>query len=120
MEKKLVLDKQWKIIKQNYSITRFMGEGSYGEVVKARHRTTREVVAIKMLKFNFNNIHLIRNVIRELAILRQLTMMDNNYFTITLKELVVPVDIETEAGLKKLNHLFIVTEFVETDMQKLI
>ena len=56
MEKQFVLGKSWKLVKKNYSITRFLGEGSYGEVVKARHRITKETVAIKQIKCNFTNI----------------------------------------------------------------
>lgn len=53
---KIVLGPGWKPVKKNYSITRFLGEGTYGEVVKARHRLTKEPVAIKMIKVNFDNI----------------------------------------------------------------
>ena len=52
-KQKFVLGPGWKPVKKNYSITRFLGEGSYGEVVKARHRFTKESVAIKMIKCDF-------------------------------------------------------------------
>jgi serine/threonine protein kinase len=65
MEKQFVLGPGWKLVKKNYSITRFLGEGSYGEVVKARHRQTKEPVAIKMIKCDFENIQTCRNILRE-------------------------------------------------------
>ena len=38
MEKGFTLPAYWKLVKKNYSITRFLGEGSYGVVVKGRCR----------------------------------------------------------------------------------
>ena len=73
-----------------------------------------------MIKFDFKNIHLIRNVIREISILRQLSQMHNNLFTITLKDIICPVDINDENSLAKFNYIFLVTEYVETDIQSLV
>ena len=113
----LVLDKKWKLVKQTYSLTRVLGEGSYGMVVKGRHRLTKQIVAIKMIKFEFDNIHLIRNVIREISILRQLSQMPNNLFTITLKDVICPVDINNNVEvMAKFNHIFVVTDYIETDI----
>ena len=50
MENKFSLPSYWKLVKKNYSITRLLGEGSYGVVVKARNRNTNETVAIKMIE----------------------------------------------------------------------
>ena len=56
MEKAFSLPACWKLVKKNYSITKFLGEGSYGVVVKARNRSTRESVAIKMIEVDFTDV----------------------------------------------------------------
>lgn len=43
--------------------------------------------------------------------------MPNNLFTLTLKGIICPVlDINDEEELSRMKHLFIVTEYVETDV----
>jgi len=70
MDKAFSLPSCWKLVKKNYSITRFLGEGSYGVVVKARSRTTKEAVAIKMVEVDFTNLQSCRAIIREISILK--------------------------------------------------
>ena len=70
MDKAFSLPSCWKLVKKNYSITKFLGEGSYGVVVKARSRTTKEAVAIKMIEVDFKDIMSCRNIIREITILK--------------------------------------------------
>ena len=70
MDKAFSLPSCWKLVKKNYSITRFLGEGSYGVVVKARTRTTKEAVAIKMVEVDFTELQSCRNIIREISILK--------------------------------------------------
>ena len=70
MDKAFSLPSCWKLVKKNYSITRFLGEGSYGVVVKARSRTTKEAVAIKMVEVDFTDLQSCRNIIREISILK--------------------------------------------------
>jgi serine/threonine protein kinase len=50
-----MLDTSWQEIKKTYSITKFLGKGTYGEVYKAKHRATNEVFAIKKIKFDIEN-----------------------------------------------------------------
>ena len=70
MDKGFSLPSYWKIVKKNYSITKFLGEGSYGVVVKARCRNTKDNVAIKMVGVDFSDIMSCRNIIREITILK--------------------------------------------------
>ena len=70
MDKGFSLPSYWKIVKKNYSITKFLGEGSYGVVVKAKLRNTKESVAIKMVEVDFSDIQSCRNIIREITILK--------------------------------------------------
>ena len=52
MEGKKPIDKKWKQIKEKFSITRFIGSGSCGEVARVKHRETKEIYAVKLVKFD--------------------------------------------------------------------
>lgn len=41
------LDDSWLTAKQDYKLLSYIGKGSYGVVVKAKHRSTKQIVAIK-------------------------------------------------------------------------
>jgi cyclin-dependent kinase-like len=69
------LDATWLKAKEEYKLLSFIGKGSYGVVVKAKHRVTKQVVAIKQIKFHPYDIHNLRSVTREILILKQLTAM---------------------------------------------
>ena len=64
------LDSSWKQVKNNYKLTQVIGIGSHGTVVKAKHRTTNEVVAIKRVDCNFKNLDYMKYILREISILR--------------------------------------------------
>ena len=55
----------------NYRYEKVLGTGSYGEVAKAVHTPTGQVVAIKKVKGVFQDRHDARCILRELCILRQ-------------------------------------------------
>lgn len=57
MQYQFVLDGSWKTVKKTYSITKYLGKGTFGEVFKAKHRETGERFAIKRIKFNANNLY---------------------------------------------------------------
>ena len=44
--------KKWKQIKEKFSIKKFIGSGSCGEVARVKHRETNEIYAIKLVKFD--------------------------------------------------------------------
>ena len=50
-----------------------MGQGSYGQVLKAQNRKTKEMVAIKLMKNIFNDEYSARKTLREIKILRKLS-----------------------------------------------
>ncbi|MFN9903320.1 MAG: protein kinase domain-containing protein [bacterium] len=47
-----------------------MGKGSFGTVVKAYHRITGQIVAIKHISNPFENIYSAKKVLREISFLR--------------------------------------------------
>lgn len=58
-----------------------MGQGSFGQVVKAQDLKTGEFVAIKLIERVFEDAYHSKKVLRELQILRQLSKIANNEFT---------------------------------------
>lgn len=66
------------------------GEGSFGRVVRARHRVTKKEMAIKQIGDAFDHQYSARKVLREIQILRKLTFMRNNVFTTKLFDIITP------------------------------
>lgn len=64
------LSSEWKILKDKYKLITVVGEGTFGKVVKARNRETEKLVAIKLITGEFKTNNTLRNVIRELQIIR--------------------------------------------------
>jgi len=63
----------WNEVTKVYKLTSFMGEGSYGTVIKGECRVTKLPVAIKLVnKFTKWEYDCVK-VIRELKIMRNLT-----------------------------------------------
>ena len=97
----------------------YLGKGAFGEVLKARHLETQQIVAIKCIKNVFRTEYDCRKVLRELTILRQLTDMDDNLFTPKLVDVVVPLrkNAASADGCQKFNELFLVMEFYSQNLQ---
>ena len=89
MKPKLSLSRKWYALKQDYKLIEVLGVGSFGEVLRAKHRKSGKDVAIKFMKTRKNCIVTSRYIIRELSLLRQLKLLPNNVFTTEL------YDIET-------------------------
>ena len=71
----------WAVVQKTYKIKEKLGEGTFGSVYKAKHIETKKTVAIKKIaKINRDNYSL-RQVIRELVILRKLSSIEDNMFT---------------------------------------
>jgi serine/threonine protein kinase len=64
------LGTDWKTVKDNFKLTSVLGEGSGGQVVKAVHRDSKLVVAIKKIECSFDDLNYMKYVLREIAILR--------------------------------------------------
>lgn len=62
----------WKAIEAEYVITKYIGAGSFGEVVQAKCKKTAKKVAIKLIKGVFKNNYTSKKVLREITILRKL------------------------------------------------
>jgi len=62
--------------------------------VSAKNRQTGQKVAIKLIDNIKKSIYSLRKVFREICIMRKLTNMNKNIFTIKLVEIVLPAIIE--------------------------
>ena len=112
------LDSSWKSLKTNYKLTDVVGQGSGGLIVKARHRLSNREVAIKKIDCSFKDLNHMKYVLRELTILRQLSEMVDNQFTIQLYDVVVPEHAFDD--IMKLKQLFFVMEYLPYDMTSLL
>jgi cyclin-dependent kinase-like len=57
---------------ENYVLEEKIGEGTYGEVFKARHLETGKQVAIKKFKDNYDDEYVRKTALREIRILKEL------------------------------------------------
>ena len=105
------LSSSWKSLKENFKLTEVIGEGSGGIVVKALHRESKKLVAIKMIDCTFNDLNHMKYVLRELSILRQI---GKNDFTVNLLDCVIPDHAFSD--LYNLKNLFFVMDLVPNDL----
>ena len=86
----------WSSLAADYDFLKIQGQGSFGQVVKANHKSSNKTVAIKYIADAFDNIHSIKRVYREIAILRRLTQMEDNIFTVKLIDVIIPKIMEDD------------------------
>lgn len=67
-----------------------LGKGSFGTVIKAKHRETGQKVAIKLMKDVNKSSYSLRKLLREIIILRKLSEIENNIFTTKLLDIIIP------------------------------
>ena len=102
--------KDW-VVGPEYSIVRFIGSGSYGSVVEAIHIPTQKKVAIKRMEDVFVDIEDCRKIVREILLLKALN--DSPYVTKLL-------DIIEPADLQEFREVYLVLEFMEADLKKVL
>ena len=64
------LEGSWHTVKKDYKLLDVLGEGVYGQVVKAVHRVSKKIVAIKNVSCSFDDLTHMKYVLREITILR--------------------------------------------------
>jgi len=100
--------------KKDYKLVQIIGQGSFGTVIKAQHRTTRKFVAIKLLEGFNSTQYSVRKVMREIQILASLSKRKSNIYTSKLVDLIVP------EGKGEPDHLFIVMPLGTMDLKKFL
>lgn len=91
-------------------IQKILGNGSYGDVAKAIDTQTNEIVAIKKIAHMFVDVEDTKRVLREIYILRHL----HSPFIVRLR------DVFVTSSFKSDNTLYIVMDYMETDLNKVI
>ena len=102
------LSDAWKLVQGDYKLTTFIGSGSCGEVVKAIHRKSGKTVAIKRIQNAFSNLYNSIKTVREIQIMRHLTLMKNNNHTIQLYEVITD---------EEMTSIFLVMEYMQSDLR---
>ena len=51
------LKPHWNLIKDEYKLVSILGEGTFGQVIRAQQRITKEQFAIKCIKINITKPH---------------------------------------------------------------
>ena len=115
MHRKLFTDRAYQFrdwhLPLHYQIVDYLGKGSYGEVVEARHKLTGQKVAIKRMTQVFDEPTDCKRILRELTILKA---------TRGVKGLVNLIDIYYSDDLHTFNDVYCVLEFAPCDLKKLI
>ncbi|KAJ1442341.1 kinase-like domain-containing protein [Ochromonadaceae sp. CCMP2298] len=92
-----------------YTLLELLGQGSYGQVAKARDRTTGDVIAIKQMKYVFDGETDAKRAYREMHILRQL----KHPSVVALLDVVA-------SSVSSLGDVYFAFEFMDTDLSKII
>ena len=108
------LDSSWKEIKTDFKLTTLLGKGSFGIVIKGKHRQSRNEVAIKRIDCNFKDMEKIKYVLREITILRQLTQMEFCNFTPKLFDIVIPSRFEEKVS--ETPYIFLIMEYIPNNL----
>ena len=84
------MDAIWNCLIDQYEIFECLGQGSFGKVMKARHRSTETDVAIKLLKDCFHNQYEAKKIVSEIQIMRKLSAIKSNCYTARIFDVIVP------------------------------
>ena len=84
------LNLQWNDVREKYKIIEILGKGAYGTVVKAIDRKSERLVAIKLINGLSASSYDARKVLREVKILRKLSEIQENVFTVNLLDIILP------------------------------
>ena len=60
----------WAHLQKDFKLLELLGQGSFGQVVKAQNRETGKVCAIKLIRNGFKTAYDAKKVLREIKILR--------------------------------------------------
>jgi mitogen-activated protein kinase 1/3 len=89
---------------------KLVGSGSYGQVCLAKNSASGDKVAVKKIKDVFCNVVDARRVLREVKLLRHL----NHQNIVKLLDLIEPYDLD------EYKDLYLVLEYVQTDLKRVI
>ena len=76
-----------------YELIEFIGQGTYGHVVKAKCKKSAKIVAIKYISDIFKSFYITKQVLREIIILRKLNKMSKGKHVTQLVEIISKKDL---------------------------
>ncbi|KAH0570407.1 Mitogen-activated protein kinase [Spironucleus salmonicida] len=98
------------IVPDHYNITKLLGQGAYGTVVEAIDKRNNQHVAIKKLEKVFGHLVDAKRILREVALLSYLQHEN----VIKLLDILPPTDCND------LDEIYMVFEYMQTDMYKIV
>ena len=98
------------IIDKKYSVVKKLGQGAYGVVCSCKDNDKNVLVAMKKIQNAFENLIDARRIVREIRLLHFL----NHPCIIKL------VDVEKPKDLSNFNDIYFATEFMDTDLHRVI
>ena len=94
----------------DYTCEKLLGTGSYGKVALALKKSTGQKVAIKRMENIFDDETDCKRILREVTLMRKL----RHPFVVNLIEILYPSQPDT------FSTLYVVMEFAESDLKKII
>ena len=98
------------IIDKKYSVVKKLGHGAYGVVCSCRDNEKNTLVAMKKIQNAFEDLIDAKRIVREIRLLHFL----NHPAIIKL------VDVEKPKDLSNFNDIYFATEFMDTDLHRVI
>lgn len=99
------------LVGSDYELKRVVGSGSYGSVAEAVHKASQKKVAIKKMDDIFDDNEDCKKMVREILLLK--AMMPTNYVTKIL-DIIEPTD------MNNYKDIYVVQEYVDADLKKVI
>lgn len=99
----------WEVGK-DYECQKLLGTGSYGSVAMAIHKPTKTKVAIKRMEGVFEDETDCKRILREIKLLRKM----DHPFVVKLFDIIEPKDLDN------FDSLYIVLEYAESDLKKVV
>jgi serine/threonine protein kinase len=104
--------KQFADLEDQYEIIKQLGEGAYGVVVAAKEKKGGVKVAVKKIKDAVEDKEQGKLLLRELKLLRHFRGHEN---VVGIKDI-----IESPSGQSRFKDIYIVTDLMDTDLNRII
>lgn len=106
------ISSEFSYLSSQYEIIKLVGQGSYGIVVKALKKQTKQIVAIKKFSNLYRDIIDTKRILREIAILRQLSEHPHPNI-ISIYDIIIPNE-------STVNEIYMIMEYCEMDLKSFI
>tara|TARA_B110000285_G_C14866387_1_gene487054 strand:+ start:89 stop:535 length:447 start_codon:yes stop_codon:yes gene_type:complete len=118
-EQQALLEPVWRVAMIKYEIIRILGKGSYGLVVEAKDKQTKQKVAIKYIPNYDECEYSCVKTLREIKILKLLSEIPENTHTVKILDLFEAEKDELK-NQKENSGIFIVMEYMDANLKQLL